>query len=61
VLGVQEVPKQDVGRYGIVTPKRLSKGLHRVVDLVEKPSPAEAQSNLAVIGRYILPPEIFPI
>ncbi|HEX7767769.1 MAG TPA: sugar phosphate nucleotidyltransferase, partial [Nitrospira sp.] len=61
VLGVQEVPKQDVGRYGIVTPTKLGKGLHRVDDLVEKPSPAEAASNLAVIGRYILPPEIFPI
>lgn len=61
VLGVQEVPKQDVSRYGIVTPKRLASGLHRVQDLVEKPSPAEAPSNLAVIGRYVLPPEIFPI
>lgn len=61
VLGVQEVPKQDVSRYGIVTPKRLASGLHRVHDLVEKPSPAEAPSNLAVIGRYVLPPEIFPI
>jgi len=61
VLGVQEVPKQDVSRYGIVTPKRLAQGLHRVMDLVEKPSPTEAPSSLAVIGRYILPPEIFPI
>lgn len=61
VLGVQEVPKQDVSRYGIVTPKRLAHGLHRVEDLVEKPAPIHAPSNLAVIGRYILPPEIFPI
>src|SRR5574342_716928 len=61
VIGVQEVPKQDVNRYGIVTPKRIARGLHRVEDLVEKPSPADAPSNLAVIGRYILPPEIFPI
>jgi UTP--glucose-1-phosphate uridylyltransferase len=61
VLGVQEVPKQDVSRYGIVTPKRLARGLHRVEDLVEKPAPADAPSTLAVIGRYILPPEIFPI
>lgn len=61
VLGVQDVPKQDVSRYGIVTPKRLARGLHRVENLVEKPSPAEAPSTLAVIGRYILPPEIFPI
>lgn len=61
VLGVQDVPKQDVSRYGIVTPKRLSPGLHRVQNLVEKPSPADAASTLAVIGRYVLPPEIFPI
>lgn len=61
VLGVQEVPKPDVIRYGIVTPRRLAPGLHRVEDLVEKPSPTEAPSNLAVIGRYVLPPEIFPI
>lgn len=61
VLGVQDVPKQDVSRYGIVTPKYLAKGLHRVQDMVEKPSPADAPSTLAVIGRYILPPDIFPI
>lgn len=61
VLGVQDVPKQDVSRYGIVTPKRLGRGLHRVEDLVEKPAPADAPSTLAVVGRYILPPEIFPI
>lgn len=61
VLGVQNVPKQDVGRYGIVTPQRISAGLHRVKGLVEKPAPAEAPSTLAVIGRYILPPDIFPI
>ena len=61
VLGVQNIPKQDVSRYGIVTPKRLANGLHRVKNMVEKPSPADAPSTLAVIGRYILPPEIFPI
>jgi UTP--glucose-1-phosphate uridylyltransferase len=61
VLGVQDVPKQDVSRYGIVTPKRVGPGLHRVQDLVEKPAPADAPSTLAVIGRYVLPPEIFPI
>jgi UTP--glucose-1-phosphate uridylyltransferase len=61
VLGVQEVPKHDVSRYGIVAPKRVSSGLHRVLDMVEKPSAADAPSTLAVIGRYVLPPEIFPI
>ncbi len=61
VLGVQEVAKQDVSRYGIVAPRRLARSFHRVQDLVEKPDPAHAPSTLAVIGRYILPPEIFPI
>ncbi len=61
VLGVQDVPKADVSRYGIVTPKHLAHGLHRVEGLVEKPSPVDAPSTLAVIGRYVLPPEIFPI
>lgn len=61
ILGVQEVPKHDVSRYGIVAPKRVASGLHRVQDMVEKPSPADAPSTLAVIGRYVLPPEIFPI
>ncbi len=61
VLGVQEVPPQEVSRYGIVSARHVKSGLHRVDDLVEKPAPADAPSNLAVIGRYVLPPEIFPI
>ncbi|MCP9455032.1 MAG: UTP--glucose-1-phosphate uridylyltransferase GalU [Nitrospira sp.] len=61
VLGVQNVAKADVSRYGIVAPKRVASGLYRVEDMVEKPSPADAPSTLAVIGRYILPAEIFPI
>ena len=61
ILGVQEVPRHDVNRYGIVSPRTLSAGLHRVDGLVEKPDPAEAPSNLAVIGRYVLPPEIFTL
>jgi UTP--glucose-1-phosphate uridylyltransferase len=61
VLGVQKVPHHEVNRYGIVSPRTLREGLHQVQDLVEKPAPADAPSNLAVIGRYVLPPEIFPI
>jgi UTP--glucose-1-phosphate uridylyltransferase len=61
VLGIQEVPHQEVNRYGIISPDRLSDGLYKVTDLVEKPAPSDAPSNLAVIGRYVLPPEIFPI
>ena len=61
VLGIQEVPHHEVNRYGIVSPDRVSDGLYKVADLVEKPAPSDAPSNLAVIGRYVLPPEIFPI
>jgi len=61
VLGVQEVPRQEVNRYGIISSDRIAAGLYKVSDMVEKPAPANAPSNLAVIGRYVLPPEIFPI
>ncbi|HXF91893.1 MAG TPA: UTP--glucose-1-phosphate uridylyltransferase GalU [Nitrospiraceae bacterium] len=61
VLGVQAVPRSEVSRYGIIAPRRLAPGLHRVEDLVEKPAPADAPSHYAVIGRYVLPPAIFPI
>lgn len=59
VIGVQEVPHHEVNRYGIVSPRTVREGLHQVQDLVEKPSPSDAPSDLAVIGRYVLPPEIF--
>ena len=61
VLGIREIPHQEVNRYGIIHPKRIADGLYKVNDLVEKPAPAGAPSNLAVIGRYVLPPDIFPI
>jgi UTP--glucose-1-phosphate uridylyltransferase len=61
VLLVQRVPAAAVSRYGVIRGRRLSEGLYRVLDLVEKPAPAQAPSDLALIGRYILTPEIFPI
>lgn len=61
VIGVQKVPKQDVSSYGIVAGNVIGEGLIRIDSLVEKPSPAEAPSNLAIIGRYILTPDIFDI
>ncbi len=61
ILGVQEVPRHEVNRYGIVSPRTIAAGVHRVEGLIEKPSPDKAPSNLAVIGRYVLPPEIFSI
>jgi UTP--glucose-1-phosphate uridylyltransferase len=61
ILGVQEVEPDEVAHYGIITPQPVRPGLFQVTDLVEKPAPTEAPSRLAVIGRYILPPTIFPV
>jgi UTP--glucose-1-phosphate uridylyltransferase len=61
VLGVQKVRREEVSHYGIVDAERVADGLHRIVDLVEKPAPSQAPSRFAVIGRYVLSPEIFPI
>ncbi len=61
ILGVQQVPDHEVNRYGIVSPRTIAAGIHRVEGLIEKPSPDKAPSNLAVVGRYVLPPEIFSI
>jgi UTP--glucose-1-phosphate uridylyltransferase len=63
VLGVQRVPKEDLNKYGIVDPAVKSKEyrLHKVADMVEKPSLKTAPSNLAILGRYIITPEIFDI
>jgi UTP--glucose-1-phosphate uridylyltransferase len=62
VLAVERVPEADVSSYGIVDvePTPLLPGVHRIRDLVEKPPRADAPSNLAIIGRYILTPDIFP-
>lgn len=61
VLGVQKVRRNEVSHYGIVEAERIADGLHRIIDLVEKPTPAQAPSRYAVIGRYVLSPDIFPI
>jgi UTP--glucose-1-phosphate uridylyltransferase len=59
ILGVQEVPKSKVSDYGIVKPLQVKENLWKAVDLIEKPSVAEAPSQLAVLGRYIIEPQIF--
>lgn len=61
ILGVQEVPAARVSSYGIVKPKPIKNNLWQAIDLVEKPSIEEAPSRLAVLGRYIIEPEIFNI
>ncbi len=63
VLAVERVPSEDVSSYGVVkideSARDLGRGVYRVADLVEKPRREEAPSNLAIIGRYILTPDIF--
>ncbi|WP_067623965.1 UTP--glucose-1-phosphate uridylyltransferase GalU [Alicyclobacillus acidiphilus] len=59
VIGVKEVLPKDVSRYGIVDCEPSTTNVCQIRDLVEKPHPDEAPSNLAIIGRYVLAPEIF--
>lgn len=61
VLGVKKVRREEVRQYGIIAAQRIGAGLYRVTDMVEKPAPEDAPSRYAVIGRYVLSPEIFPI
>jgi len=61
VIAVQEVDWEDVDKYGIVSPAEAHDGYRLIRDLVEKPERSQAPSNLAVIGRYIIMPEIFGI
>jgi UTP--glucose-1-phosphate uridylyltransferase len=61
LLGVEEVPRDQTQSYGIVTIERMDGDMARIRSIVEKPRPAEAPSNLAVIGRYVLTPRIFDL
>ncbi len=58
-VGVMEVPRDKVNRYGIVAGKETSPGIYEVSQLVEKPDIDKAPSNLAIVGRYVLTPELF--
>lgn len=59
IIGVQEVPEEETHRYGIIDPAGSQGRRYQVENFVEKPAPGTAPSNLAIIGRYILTPEIF--
>ncbi|KUK09407.1 MAG: UDP-glucose pyrophosphorylase [Caldanaerobacter subterraneus] len=61
IIGVQEVPEEDVHKYGIVSGTFIEDRLYKVNDLIEKPRREEAPSNIAILGRYIITPRIFEI
>jgi UTP--glucose-1-phosphate uridylyltransferase len=59
ILAIQKVPRSQTRNYGIIDARKIEKDVYLVKHLVEKPAPEDAPSNLAIIGRYILTPEIF--
>jgi UTP--glucose-1-phosphate uridylyltransferase len=61
IVAIEEVPLDQTHKYGIISGEQMQEGLYRVSDMVEKPKPEDAPTNLAVIGRYILSPDIFDI
>lgn len=61
VIGVQNVPPEDVNKYGILDADLVREGVYRIKDMVEKPAPGNAPSRLAIMGRYILSPSVFGI
>jgi UTP--glucose-1-phosphate uridylyltransferase len=61
IVAVEEIPPQDSNKYGVIAGEFIEDDVVRVYNMVEKPDPKEAPSNLAIIGRYILTPDIFDI
>lgn len=61
ILGVQQVEKSQVSKYGVIKNLNIEKCVYKVKDLIEKPSVKEAPSNIAILGRYILMPDIFDV
>lgn len=61
IVAIQEVPADQTHKYGVIAGEEMKDGLYRITDMVEKPAPEDAPTNLAIIGRYILTPDIFEI
>jgi len=61
IVAIEEIPKEDTNKYGVIAGDLISNNLFRVNNMIEKPEPQDAPSNLAIIGRYILIPEIFEV
>jgi UTP--glucose-1-phosphate uridylyltransferase len=61
IVAIEEVPRNETNKYGVIAGDEIAPGIIRINNMVEKPKPEEAPSNLAIIGRYILTPDIFGI
>lgn len=61
IVAIQEVPDDQVSKFGVIAGEKMKEGLYQVSDMVEKPDIEDAPSNLAIIGRYILTPDIFDV
>jgi UTP--glucose-1-phosphate uridylyltransferase len=61
IVAIEEVPNEEVHKYGVIAGSELEDGVYVVSDMVEKPAPEDAPTNLAIIGRYILTPDIFDV
>jgi UTP--glucose-1-phosphate uridylyltransferase len=59
IVAIEEVPKEETYKYGVIAGEQFQDNLFKVSDMIEKPAPEDAPSNLAIIGRYILTPDIF--
>ena len=59
IVSVEEVPREKINSYGIIKGKNVEESMYMIQDMIEKPKPEEAPSNIGIIGRYILTPEIF--
>ncbi len=61
IVAIEEVPEEETYKYGVIEGVEEEEGIYRISNMVEKPAPEDAPSNLAVIGRYILTPDIYEI
>jgi UTP--glucose-1-phosphate uridylyltransferase len=61
IIAVEPVPEHKIRDYGIIDGKEIDTGVYAIHDIIEKPAPQHAPSNLGAIGRYILTPKIFPL
>ncbi len=61
VVAIKTIDKNDTGKYGIIDGKQIEENLYQISHMIEKPKPQDAPTNMAIIGRYILTPDIFDI